>query len=397
MILFPNFDRQHSYETVRGLMLTKRRVRYVGGSYHLFRTRTERLVYNLGLIRAKLPSVVGSSNAIEVLAYCFRHRLKLRNTRSFSNVHGQFDWWVAQQVRKWAPEIEAIYCYQDYLPITIRMAVALKIPTVCEQIIDNSPEAQGRLSKEQKRAGVEVPVMSEQANLDIMRNSSVVVVPTDSLYRYVNESFPKKRVYLAPYGITAPDEDAGTRLSPPGNYIVVRANSVRKGSLIFLTAVKQLVDSGKWRKSLRLVFAGAFDAISQGAADSLIVAGVQLQARNYPHRELMSILPQAQAFVMPSLQEGRSLLALEAARYGIPLILSTHVGLEPGEFADSALFVSGDTPELWAETLLALSEGRLRTNELSRGALNIARLNPWSCYHSKVADAAMAAMGEVKT
>jgi glycosyltransferase involved in cell wall biosynthesis len=394
MILFANFDRAHAYETVQGLVRTQRPVKYLAGSYHLFDSLFGRFVNNLGLPINPLPKELQAIKGIQVRPFSRRNRLCIQNIARSSTVHEQFDQWVANQIRTSVSSIDAFYCYQDYLPRAVATACEKGIPVICEQIIDNSPIVQERLRSEMQRTGTFFTLKDETENRTVLSHASAIIVPTDPISKYAREYGAGNPVFLAPYGVSA--QPITTDKCPQGHtdeYIIVRANSVRKGSLIILDALKLLINSSRWPLTLRLVFAGAFDSNSIDAANSLVKLGARIMARNFRHRELMAILPSARAFLMPSLQESLSLLALEAASYGVPLLLSTHVGLEEMDFGHQAIFVRDDTPEAWAAILESLVAGRLRMKELSLGALEIAKQNPWSRYHSTVADSTLAAMG----
>ena len=89
-----------------------------------------------------------------------------------------------------------------------------------------------------------------------------------------------------------------------------------------------------------------------------------------------ALYTQARAVVVPSLDEGFGLPALEAMACGVPVVVSP-VGALPEVVGDAGLYAAPDAPAAWAEALEACLDDA-RADDLARRGVARAEAFSWA-------------------
>jgi glycosyltransferase involved in cell wall biosynthesis len=183
----------------------------------------------------------------------------------------------------------------------------------------------------------------------------------DVAYLGVNERFYSLK---KDYSIDGP-----VRLLFTGNF------ELRKGVATLLDAVRVLRKGGM---DVRLRFVGNLP----NSAPCLRARDAEFFTHTpfVPPDELRSALAAADLFVFPTLVEGSSRSAMEAAAAGLPVITTENCGL-PLEGGKEVIYVPPSNPEALASAIACMaSDERLRSNIGRNAASRIQRQFSWNHY-----------------
>jgi glycosyltransferase involved in cell wall biosynthesis len=183
-----------------------------------------------------------------------------------------------------------------------------------------------------------------------LARGAVVCTPTAAVAAQVQEAFgvPTSRCVVTPLGVDPAwfDPPAGppARLGLPGGYVVfVGADGPRKGLDLLRTA------------------------LAHPAAPPLVVVGPGARGTGYlPEHELRAVVAGARALVLPSVDEGFGLPALEAQAAGVPVLCSDLPALREST-GGFATFVAREV-EAWVAALTELPAADDLAREHARAA-----------------------------
>ena len=195
-----------------------------------------------------------------------------------------------------------------------------------------------------------------------------------------------------PYGVD--DRMFGTTLKSTKQLvrIVARANSVRKGGHILLRALAECSEKlllATRGRPLEVVFLGKMEPTVKLVQNQLhFPLGVSIVDVNVPHVDVPSLLSTADLFVMPSLSEGMSLVALEAMQTGLPLILSKFCGVDIFRHGEMGYEVS-DAVDSVADALIDAFDHIDNWPEWGANGRRAAAEQTWREYEAQIAELAL--------
>jgi glycosyltransferase involved in cell wall biosynthesis len=304
-----------------------------------------------------------------------------------------FDRITARYVEASAGRFDWLVTLQDYMPRTVEAAARAGIRIWSDQILNQTNEAMARIAAHHRAAGLPGPSHDESKNDAILRHAQVVTVPsTYCEHSLLRGGVPARDIYKIPYGAffapSAPVTDTVARERAVFR-IVARANNIRKGGHLFLSAIESWGD--RWvaalgGKTLRVRVLGEFDPPLVAKLSQLgVPRNVEFTHGTIPHARVGELYGNADLFVMPSLSEGLSLACLEALSFGLPLVTTPYTGIE--DVAGVCGFEVEDNVESLGAGVLKAIESRhlfprmgLRGQELVRDVYN------WSRYRRLMKD-----------
>ncbi len=174
------------------------------------------------------------------------------------------------------------------------------------------------------------------------RRAHAVVTSTEYGRRQIVERLevPSDRVYVCPPGAPTWRRLGREPQAPAGGYVLFLGTlEPRKNIGVLLDAWERLLERGLGE--MRLVLAGRATADARGWLDRISrapLAGHVTHTGYVPESEREQLYAGARAVVLPSLDEGFGLTALEAMSAGIPLIASNRGSL-PEVVGDAGVLV----------------------------------------------------------
>lgn len=212
------------------------------------------------------------------------------------------------------------------------------------------------------------------------RRADAVITPSRHVKALVSERLgvPAEKVYACPPG--APKWQAlGQRPNIPlnGSILFLGTMEPRKNIGMLLDAYTLLID--QVRNVPRLVFAGAatpdatawFERMSQPP-----LKGHVAHFGYVPHHRRELLYAGARVVVLPSLDEGFGLPALEAMSAGVPVVVSNRGSL-PEVVGEAAVMVDADDPEALARECLRIVTDPAYAAERATAGLERARAFTW--------------------
>jgi glycosyltransferase involved in cell wall biosynthesis len=352
-----------------------------------------------GRLVAMLPGKIGRKAS----GY---HHPGLRGTRMFYSTYWQvrklltflrepkdiecpFDSFAANKIleRKW--QAGTIVTLQDHLPKTSFAAKQVSARLWSDQIINLSDEATARIRSHCVSLGVTWPEHDERVNTTILGLADIITVPS----RYTLEGIsgrmsPTTRCVTVPYGVdpkrfgVTPDNDQSTVT------IVARANSVRKGGHLLLSALLRI--HGELR---RILAPARLKVVILGACEPALAALVQrvqdsapglLEHGNISHLEVPALLASSRLFVMPTLSESMSLACVEAMQAGLGMLITPYAGMDKFVDGEMGLLIE-DSIDSVAEALARAVSARDQWDDWGRNARRAAQDTTWEIYEKQTA------------
>jgi glycosyltransferase involved in cell wall biosynthesis len=299
---------------------------------------------------------------------------------------------VARRLPGLAASVDIVHTWPSGALETLRAAGRLGIPTVLERPNAHTRYAYTVVERESERLGVPLPPGSEHAfDADVLRREEEefrladgLLCPSEFVVRtFVDEGFPPGRLVRHAYGFDDaaffPGE-AGPRDGRPFTALFVGFAAVRKG-LHF--ALEAWLDSAACRDGTFRIAGDMLPAYRSKLAGSLAHPSVEVLGHRTDVPELMR---QSDVLLLPSIEEGSPLVALEAIGSGcVPLVSDVCEG--PCRHMENALVHRiGDVAEL-SKQLTLLRNDPAMLAKLRAGAISSAPGLTWKAAGQKLLDA----------
>ena len=358
----------------------------------------------IGAVIARLPGGIGkkmqgyvhcslpAANVMSPTAWQIRRLFSfLRPAPTFNS---DFDSFTADLILRGALRAKHVVTLQDYMPETIRASLQTGSKIWSDQILNQSDEAMQRIARHYADlSGKFFDIHNEATNREILSLSSVVTYPSKYCAAgSTNFIRPSAIVSYVPYGVD--DRMFGTTLKSTKQFvrIVARANTVRKGGHILLRALAECSEKlllATRGRPLEVVFLGKMEPTVKLVQNQLhFPLGVSIVDVNVPHVDVPSLLSTADLFVMPSLSEGMSLVALEAMQTGLPLILSKFCGVDIFKHGEMGYEVS-DAVDSVADALIDAFDHIDNWPEWGANGRRAAAEQTWREYEAQIAELAL--------
>lgn len=266
---------------------------------------------------------------------------QMKKLASFISGHEKilepYDSYVAKKINNKEINPKIFVTLQDYMPKSVLAAKKRGIHVWSDQITNQSMPALERIAKHEINAGKfrgEI-INNEIINNEILKLADTITVPSSYCREGLVGRVQKNTgVHVVPYGAD-PNIFKFKQSNIISNgvvNIVARANSVRKGGHILLEAFELcgediLSNSGISSVNVKIIGKYAPDMLSI-IKKSKIHKNIKIEARDYAHNEIPSLLAGANLFIMPALSESMSLVCVEAMHVGLPLIVTKYVGVD---------------------------------------------------------------------
>lgn len=195
----------------------------------------------------------------------------------------------------------------------------------------------------------------------ILARQNAVLVLSQSWLDYLQQIAPAAQVHILPNYVGLPDLTQRTaHTGAPVKLLFLGLVGQRKGVYELLPAMRAVVDQGV---AVRLVIGGNGEvAKAQGLVTDLAL-DEQVELAGWVNGEAKTqLLREADAYVLPSHNEGLPMSLLEAMSWGVPVI-STHVGGIPElvrDGVDGLLVPAGDATALATAITRISVDGSLR-------------------------------------
>jgi len=240
-IIVAHPNKHHVYHLVAGLIASGANVKFItpfflGGTWlSLLKIFDNRL---LAKARGYSDSRIRGDHVVSPLWLKLKKVVSVLMSRDFA---AEFDKFVASMVKDGLVEGDVFISLQDYMPESVRAAKLKGLKIWSDQILDNSESARMRIGLAAEQFGYVPPLKSDVANDRILRLADVITVPA----YYMKAEMEKRsgvlaKTFVVPYGVDTDKFSCGAAADPTASEIrvIVRANSSRKGALLFLSALK---------------------------------------------------------------------------------------------------------------------------------------------------------------
>jgi alpha-maltose-1-phosphate synthase len=216
--------------------------------------------------------------------------------------------------------------------------------------------------------------------------ADTVVVPSEFVSRSLRGS-PAGKVVIVPYGCppVANSDSRSACASGPLRVLFVGYISQRKGISYLLRAIDEMNGAAE------LTLVGQF---SHSSAELTAQLNRHRWIRTLPHEKVLEEMRSHDVLVLPTLCEGRALVVLEALSQGLPVITTLNAGTEDVVVEGlSGSIVPICSSDAIAVALTKLAEDRGLLEDLSQGALRVAKEYGWARYRERL----LRAIGEILT
>ena len=304
-----------------------------------------------------------------------------------------FDRLAARYVSASVGRFEWLVTLQDYMPRTVEAAVRAGIRIWSDQISNQTHEAIARIAAHHRAFGLAGPDHDESTNRAILRHAELVTVPSTYYERALfSGGVPARNICKIPYGAffspSARDPDMAARDRRVFR-IVARANNVRKGGHLLLSAIESW--SGRWiaalgGKVLQIRVLGDFEPSLASKCNRIRgTRNVEISHGKIPHARVGDLYASADLFVMPALSESLSLACLEAMSFGLPLVVTPYTGVDDVDGV-CGFEVEDSVESLGAGILEAIESRHLFPGMSARGQELVREVYNWSRYRQLVKD-----------
>jgi glycosyltransferase involved in cell wall biosynthesis len=288
------------------------------------------------------------------------------------------------------PPIESLAGRADVVhsahPLLIPSKRAAQVVTIHDLFFLANPE---RTHAEIRR---DYPVLARDHAL----RADAIITSTAHTRGLVAERFgvPEERIYVCPPG--APSWQSlgrGPNVPEAGYVLFIGTLEPRKNVGVLLDAYEQL--AGRWPLVPRLVLAGGVAAGGRAWLDRIARAPLSAHVRHVGYvanQERETLFAGARLLVLPSLDEGFGLPALEAMSAGVPVIVSRRGSL-PEVVAQGGTFIEPDDVDGLAAAIERAVCDRPWAEAQARAGLARAAAFTWTGAATRLREAYTDAMG----
>jgi hypothetical protein len=385
LIIHP--QKHHVLHLVAGSLKSGRRTMYVT-PYHQ---------KGLGNLVTKMPGLIGAKargyrhEGVPAAAVYSPLHWQLQQLASFSksNITSRFDTWCAKNIQAGIWDSKVVITVQDYLPQTTIAAKKMGCVVVSDQISNQSATAMDRVSRHYQSCGMQMPEHDETTNQRIIDLADHVLVPSQYTLEGIRHWLrPMQKAHIVPYGVAVDRFHPADLTESKRIRVICRANTVRKGGHLLLQAIQKIACdlSSGIGVEVDWTFLGTLEPVLEPLAvqvRSALPRSMRLEARNFAHMEVPHLLARSSLFVMPSLSEGMSLAALEAASAGLPMIMTRYCGVDEFEQKRHGLLVEDDVDSLAQALTNALAQ-RSKWQSWGQNCRELALRHTWDRYQSSI-------------
>ncbi len=316
-IAIASIGRFHMFDLACQLLQSKKEVRLYTGypdwkidqelrghtKTHCFWVLLEQLCYRLGLQNRKLTTWVID--------------------RSLQN----FGQWLSKQMVSWKPDILDALAGTGLEAGQVMHAQGK--PWICNRGSTHILVQKKILEEEYQAWHQPRPYFSQEGLKRALKeydSADAIVVPSEFVRRsFLEQGFPKERVFKAPYGanlsLFSPRQTSETRRRPFRAFFV-GACARRKGIGYLFDALKPCTQS----KKIELWLIGAKD---KSVSDIFHQhAGEFTHHGILPRRELADYFSRCDVLILPSVEEGLALVQAQAMACALPVIATVNTGAE---------------------------------------------------------------------
>jgi len=324
---------------------------------------------------------------IWVKEYLLHAHLKLLKERWANSMFPKYQrLWEKQVMKQWKDADIFHVMSQGTALELIDHAHARNAIVVGEPVNSHPAQVVKILNEEYERLGIDKRLELNEGQLQQIKEIEgfdYMIVPSNFVKSsFVAEGFDPDKIYLLPFATNVKKFRHAPELKPQdGKFrvICVAQISLRKGHIDLLKAW-EMADL----PNAELIFVGSLtmemEEMFKKYRDKVKYLGI------LPHEELYKYYNQADAFVLPSLEEGCSYVPLEAMSCGTPVIVTTNTGSgELVEHGKEGFVVPIRSPEKIAEHLRFLHDNPEARQEMSAAALQKASQDfGWENYSKKL-------------
>lgn len=154
-------------------------------------------------------------------------------------------------------------------------------------------------------------------------NADYIVVPSEFVRRtFINQGINRGKVVKVPFGVSLTLFSPKPKLDQKFRILFVGQASIRKGIGYLFQALKPLVEAGQIELWLIGSLDPSADCLLRRYADIFLYKGVM------PRDRLSEVYSQGSALVLPSVEEGLSLVQAQAMACSLPVIATPNTGAE---------------------------------------------------------------------
>lgn len=295
----------------------------------------------------------------------------------------------------WQPKV--LVTLQDHMSQTVAAAKERGITIWSDQILNMADSTQIRLERHSCDVGIDYKWFNESRNNSVLACADIITVATNYVKDGLLDRVRDDVVFeIVPYGVDTNKFSLSKSERTDEILIVARANSVRKGGHLLISALNkrahQLSEMSRGKK-VKIFFLGEIDKNLQGLFNSIkIPPKFSIDSGNIPFSEVPKLLGRADLFVMPTLSEGMSLAIAEAMSCGLPIITTKFSGVD--------YFADGVNGILVEDNVDSLGDGLVKAFSFvdkwptwGRASRDSAAIYDWSFYEKEITRVAKIAMG----
>lgn len=182
------------------------------------------------------------------------------------------------------------------------------------------------LKKEYKKFNVPfnpVDPIEKERQCEEYEIADYIFIPSEFVRKsFINYGIPESKLIKVPYGADDNFFNKSFKSQKHNYFRIVSTIGIRKGNPYLLEAVKKLKSNGLENIQLHLIgpFREDIRQIIEKYRDTIDFIG------NIPHSSLADYFNNADVFVQPSIEEGMSIMVLEAMASSLPVIVTPNTG-----------------------------------------------------------------------
>jgi hypothetical protein len=312
--------------------------------------------------------------------------------KNIVNFQASFDLHVQELILTGKIKTKILITMQDYMPNTVAAAYEKGITIWSDQILNRSPETRALIFNNLVDAGVHdyEDIYNEEDNNKILLMADIITAPSNyTLSGLFNRLPPTTKHFISPYGVDPSKFNETSIKSSNNNKIVIiaRANNVRKGGHLLLSALENIGENLVQLaagKEIEVAIIGSLDHIvSKKLFNMKFANGLSVKAKVIPSTLMAEEFMKANLFVMPSLSEGMSLMCVEAMQMKLPLIITKECGIDCFKNLKMGIEVEGNATSL-SKGLIFAFENQRQWSDWGNACKTEAENLTWSHYESEI-------------